>query len=191
MKFAVIGFYFFSGLFLALSASASSMMPISLEQLSTRASIIFYGEVVSNEVQRDSQSGQLVTFTTFNVLESIKGNTTSTHTIKQLGGKDPEANINLRIYGIPEFQTNNRYVIFLPEKSSIGFSSPLGLHQGSFSVTTENGELMISNGRSLISPTSNTAPNKSVQMPLAGNSRKPSQARLEDFINTVRTYNTP
>jgi len=189
MKLYFVFFYLLINFFTTFSASATSMLPITLEQLSTRASLIFYGEVSSNDVQKDVQSGQTVTFTEFKIIDLIKGNTTRTHTIKQLGGLDKNTNINFRIHGVPKFQRNSRYVVFLPEKSSLGFSSPLGLHQGSFSVTTENGEQVVSNGRDL-SRQNTTGLNKNVQVPLATNIDKPSQARLDDFINTVRAYNT-
>lgn len=176
-------------LFITLPASATSVLPITLEQLSTRASLIFYGKVISNQVRRDGQSGQIATYTEFKVIDLIKGSTGETHTIKQLGGFDENTNIKFHIHGVPQFKQNNLYVIFLPDRSSLGFSSPLGLHQGSFSVTTENGQQVVSNGRKL-SSTSTTGLNKSVQLPLAVDIEKPSQARLDDFINTVRAFNT-
>lgn len=189
MKRYLIFFYLITIFFVSFSASATSLLPITLEQLSTRASLIFYGEVLSNTVQRDDQSRQVATFTEFKIIDLIKGNASSTHTIKQMGGLDKNTNINFHIHGIPKFQNNSRYVVFLPEKSSLGFSSPLGLLQGRFTVTSKNGEQVVSNGRDL-SRQNTTGVNKNVQVPLAVNIDKPSQARLDDFINTVRAYNT-
>ena len=173
------------------SASATSLLPVSLEQLSTRASIIFYGTVINNQVKKDTQSGHIATFTEFEIIDLIKGNIkTSNYTIKQIGGHLKESKTVLRIHGVPKYQMGNKYVVFLPEKSSLGFSSPLGLHQGSFPVSSINGEQVISNGQGLSSPLQ-TINNNAVQIPLAVNNNKPSQARLTDFINTVRAYNTP
>jgi len=45
--------------FTALPATATSLLPLSLEQLATRADLIFYGKVISNEVKKDAQSGQI------------------------------------------------------------------------------------------------------------------------------------
>ena len=173
------------------STSATSLLPISLEQLSTRASIIFYGTVISNEVKKDVQSGYIATFTEFEIIDLIKGDTFNRHTIKQIGGYLKENKIALHIHGVPEYELGNRYVIFLPEKSSLGFSSPLGLHQGSFSVSTINDEQIISNGQNLSVPTQTIDNSRAVHIPLAVNSDKPSQARLVDFISTVRSYNSP
>ncbi len=93
----------------------------------------------------------------------------------------------------PSFQVGNNYVVFLPTKSKLGFSSPLGLHQGSFSVLTINNEQIISNSRSLADQPQTRQleqTSKAVQVPLAVSVDRPSQSRLDDFINTVRAYNT-
>lgn len=175
--------------FLLLStASASSVVSLNLQQLSSRASLIFYAEVTSNKVKKDEQSGRIATFTEFKIIDLIKGKTGSTHIIKQIGGRLASTGTTLRIHGVPKFETGNKYVVFLPEKSNIGFSSPLGLHQGSFTVTTDNGEQLVSNGRNL---TNLPAQNNDIQIPLAVRVDRPTHARLDDFINTVRAYNLP
>jgi len=189
MKHTSVYFFLMLSVFCALPAAATSMLPISLEQLATRADLIFYGKVISNEVKNDAQSGQIATFTKFEIINLIKGNASSTHTIKQIGGFDKNSNTRLIIRGVPKFIVDKEYVVFLPKKSSLGFCSPLGLHQGSFPVSTENNTKVISNGRNL--STQPVAANRDVQIPLAVRADKPSQARLDDFINTVRAYNTP
>jgi len=175
------------------SAAATSMRPISLEQLSTRATLIFYGEVVGNQVKQDEQSGYIATFTEFKVIDLIKGNVGKTHTIKQIGGDLKDRNMSLRIHGVPRFQVGNNYVVFLPTKSKLGFSSPLGLHQGSFSVSTINNEQIVNSGHSRLNQPQTRQleqTSKAVQVPLAVSVDRPSQSRLSDFINTVRAYNT-
>ncbi len=171
------------------SAWATSVLPISLEQLSTRASLIFYAEVVNNQVKKDEQSGYIATFTEFKIIDLIKGKTGDTHTIKQIGGHLKGANTTLRIHGVPQYQTGNKYVVFLPKASGLGFSSPLGLHQGSFTVLTIDGEQIVSNGRNLSEQPRQSSRN--IQIPLAVSVSNPSQARLDDFTNTIRAYNTP
>ncbi|MBL4711481.1 MAG: hypothetical protein JKX75_03095 [Gammaproteobacteria bacterium] len=167
---------------------ATSMLPLSLEQLSTRADLIFYGKVINNQVKQDEQSGAIATYTTFSIIDLIKGNTGDTHTIKQLGGFLKDQNFGMRIHGVPTFQVGNDYIIFLPEKSTLGFSSPLGLHQGSFSVSMDNDELIVSNGRRLNNPPVAKQAKTAIQIPLAVRADKPSQARLDDFVNTVRSH---
>lgn len=188
MKKILIIFCLFSSLLIPPTLFATSVLPVSLEQLSTRASLIFYGTVISNQVQKDGPSGQIVTLTEFEVIDLIKGDTDTRHTIKQLGGYLKDADIMFKVHGVPEFEIGNQYVLFLPEKSSLGFSSPIGLHQGSFSVQTIDAEKIVSNGGNIASQ--QASPNQVVQIPLATFVNHPSRARLDDFINTVRAYNT-
>ena len=167
------------------SANATSLLPLTLEQLSTRAELIFYGRVTENTTTRDEQSGQIATQTTFEVIELIKGEAADRHTIKQIGGQLKETGTTLRIQGVPRYIVGESYVIFLPEKSSLGFSSPLGLYQGSFSVSTIDGEQVVSNGRQL----EQEAQARNSSLPLAVKAGNKAQARLGDFIDTIRTYN--
>ena len=192
MDFMKVSFFLFSlalNLLVLPAASATSMLPITLQQLSTRAPLIFYGQVLSNEVKRDEQSGHIATFTEFEIIDLIKGNTGDTHIIKQIGGHHKDSDTRLLIHGVPEFQAGKKYVVFLPEKSSLGFSSPLGLHQGSFSVITINNEQVVSSGSNLAAQPQ--ARDRNIQVPLAVRADKPTHSQLDDFINTVRAYNTP
>lgn len=130
------------------SASASMVLPLGLDRLHSDAKLVFLGECLSNSVQFDKQSGRVVTYTTFEVLETYKGKLGRSHTIKQVGGNLPEANLNVRMSGVPQFEVGKRYVVFLPPVSKLGFSSPVGLSQGMFLVKTdEAGAQTISNGR--------------------------------------------
>jgi hypothetical protein len=169
-------------------AWATSVLPLSLEQLSTQASLIFFAEVISNQSKLDEQSGHIATFTEFKIMDLIKGDAEQRHTIKQIGGYDAKSNTRLFIHGVPAFQVGNNYVVFLPKKSNMGFSSPLGLYQGSYTVTNIDDEQIVSNGRNLTEPASTNT--HAVQIPLAISAERPSQSRLNDFINTIRSYNT-
>ena len=170
---------------IASPASATSLLPLTLEQLSTRASLIFYGQVIENTTARDKQSGQIATYTDFEVIELIKGHAADRHTIKQIGGHLKETGTTLRIQGVPRYVVGESYVIFLPEKSSLGFSSPLGLHQGSFTVNTIDGEAIVSNGQQLEQETHA----RNLSLPVAVKASNRAQARLGDFIDTIKSYN--
>lgn len=176
----------------SLTASATTLIPLSLQQLSSRATLIFYARVISSRTDMDAQSGQIATFTEFKIIDLIKDKKNNqagnTHTIKQLGGHNADTGTTLRVHGVPQFETGKKYVVFLPEKSSLGFCSPLGLQQGSFDVSTVDGENYVNNSHTL--PEQTTQSN-SINIPLAVRVDKPSHARLEDFINTIRAYNTP
>jgi len=187
MKISVTYFLLLLHFSLSHSASATSILPISLEQLSQKATNIIYAEAIDNTVAIDPASKQIVTYTTFNILQTIKGKAAASYKIKQLGGELKDSNTRLTVHGVPRFIAGEKYIVFLPEKSSLGFSSPLGLHQGSYSVTEVDGEQVVSNGRNLTALTQQThAP---VMAPLAVSANNPAQARLQDFINTVRVFN--
>ena len=170
---------------IATPAFATSLLPLTLEQLSTRAELIFYGRVINNTTDRDKQSGQIATHTTFEVTELIKGDAADRHTIKQIGGRLAETGTTLRIQGVPRYVVGDSYVVFLPAKSSLGFSSPLGLHQGSFTVSTIDGEQLVSNGQQL----EQQPLARHSSLPLAVTASNRTQARLGDFIDTIRSYN--
>jgi len=170
---------------IASPGSATSLLPLTLEQLSTRANLIFYGRVIENTTSRDKQSGQIATYTAFEVIELIKGDTADRHTIKQIGGQLKETGTTLRIQGVPRYIVGDSYVLFLPEKSSLGFSSPLGLYQGNFTVSTIDGEQIVSNGQQL--EQKNHA--RISSLPLAVKASNKAQARLADFIDTIQSYN--
>ena len=138
--------------FLALAATtcsyAAMVMPLGLDRLHADAEYIFLGECVSNSVDFDRVSNMVVTYTTFEVVETFKGQLGRTHTIKQVGGTIPGAEMATKFAGVPEFEAGKRYILFLPPVSQLGFSTPVGLGQGSFHMhTNEKGESVIGNGR--------------------------------------------
>lgn len=146
-KIRVLFFTFFCALALNGGAAATSVLPLGLERLHGDAKLIFLGECLSNSVELDQQSARVVTYTTFEVLETYKGRPGHSHTIKQIGGNLPGA-LNVRIAGVPQFEVGKRYVVFLPPASKLGFSSPIGLDQGMFSMKTDDtGAQVVSNGR--------------------------------------------
>jgi len=177
-------------------AAATSVLPVSLQRMATTAVVIFHGRVTSNEVKLDPVSGRVATFTTFEVIELIKGNAGSTYTIKQIGGQLPGSKVRQVIHGVPEFSLGDEHVVFLPKASSLGFASPIGLSQGKFDIRELNGETIVSNGRPLAALPRNTQAAGSQNTPAAiqlsqppasiAIPDQPARARLADFMQTVR-----
>ena len=130
---------------------AMTVLPVSLQKMSSSAEIIFHGQVIANDTRIDEISGQIATFTTFEVFRVVKGNPGKTHTIKQIGGQLPDSNRRLIIKGVPRFQLNKEYIVFLPKESKLGFGSPVGLSQGKFDVLEKAQGKVVSNGRSAAS----------------------------------------
>lgn len=180
----------------SLQTTATSVLPVSLQRMATKAEIIFHGTAIGNEVRLDPASGRVATYTTFKVSEVIKGGPGATHTIKQIGGQLPGSQVRQIIHGVPEFSVGRDYVVFLPKASSLGFSSPIGLSQGKFNIRKLKGQSLVSNGRSLAA-LMKTAPQQDLPdspSALASNRApalkaidgQPGSAHLTDFIQAVR-----
>jgi hypothetical protein len=123
---------------LAGSATAATVRPWD----STRSSIPrrrLPGHLHRQSHERDPQTNLVVTYTTFAVEDVLKGTVPATHTIKQIGGNLAAEGTTLRVEGIPTFVVGQNYVVFLAGVSSAGFSSPIGLGQGRFSVRLDAG----------------------------------------------------
>ena len=177
-------------LFCSLQAAATSVLPVSLQRMAQTAEMIFHGTAIGNEVRLDQASGRVATYTSFKVIEVIKGNPGATHTIKQIGGQLPGSNVRLVIHGVPRFAVGEEYVIFLPKASSLGFASPIGLSQGKFDIRKLNGQAVVTDGRALAAEMKTTpqldlpdTPSAIVADPTPD---QPATMHLTDFLITVR-----
>ena len=174
----------------SLQTAATSVLPVSLQRMTTKAAIIFHGTAINNEVKLDQTSGRVATYTTFKVNEVIKGDPGTTHTIKQIGGQLPGSNVRQLIHGVPQFSVGQEYVIFLPEVSSLGFASPIGLSQGKFDVHKNNGKSVINNQRAVAAVSGTPARQILAEVPLAieaGQSAGDRSVHLTDFLQSLRT----
>jgi hypothetical protein len=141
----------------AMPSHATTVLPLYLDEIVGGAAVAFEGTVLENRVERDSGTGLVVTYTTFQVTDPIKGDVGATHTIKQVGGELPSGEPSFQILGVPKFEVGGEYVVFLNGKSIHGFSSPVGLSQGRFKVHGERGARRVANGRDFKDLTGNIA----------------------------------
>ena len=137
--------------FLNNEASATMVRPIGLNEMQKQAHVIYHVRCIDNRIDHDSKTKLIATWTTFEIIESIKdkGKNTakinSLYTIKQIGGTLPSG-IKYQVPEVPKFITGEEYIIFLPKKSKLGFSSPVALSYGQFSVfTTATGKKVTNN----------------------------------------------
>ncbi len=171
------------------SSLATTVRHVPLERMAQTAEVIFYGRVISNEVRQDDVSQRVASFTRFEILDAIKGVQTATYTVKQFGGQLPGSTLVHRIHGMPRFTEGEEYIVFLPQASRLGFASPIGLMQGSFSVSSpESGDTSgktVSNGRAIdtLLSADTTARKGTSLKPVPGH---PGKATLQDFLVTVR-----
>ena len=129
-------------------AHATSVLPLYLDEIIDTAGVAFEGVCLDNTTGRDPQTGALVTLTTFQVSDVLKGTIAgSTYTIKQMGGEDKSTGEVFKMHGVPTFRPGEGYVVFLYGVSPQGFSSPVGLAQGRFEVVQDaSGMAKVTNG---------------------------------------------
>lgn len=130
---------------IALPARAMSVLPLYLDEIVNDAAIAFQGKSLENHSERDSQTNSIVTYSTFEVQEVLKGEVGAIHTIKQIGGK-LQGEIN-QTTGVPTFTVGESYILFLYGVSASGFSSPVGLGQGKFNIIPVPTGFHVTNGR--------------------------------------------
>jgi hypothetical protein len=129
-------------------AHATSVIPLYLDELIDQSSVAFEGTCTENRTERDPATNLVVTYTTFQVHDVLKGNVGATHMIKQVGGELPgDDRPQFKIHGVPSFAVGGDYVVFLAGVSASGFSSPIGLSQGRFTVKGPTGDKKVANGR--------------------------------------------
>ncbi len=131
----------------AAPARATSVLPLSLDRIVASAAIAFEGTCVENRTERDPATNMIVTYTTFSVSDVLKGQVGATHTVKQVGGRLPSEDQELNVQAVPRFTPGREYVVFLYGVSKSGFSSPVGLAQGRFSIETGAAGRHVTNGR--------------------------------------------
>jgi hypothetical protein len=171
------------------NAAAATVRPLLLDEIVDSAAIAFHGTCIANRVERDTVTNFIVTYTTFEVRDVIKGGVAFTHVIKQIGGILPDGESGMVVDGVPKFAVGQDYVLFLAGVSSLGFSSPVALAQGSFSVRHDKagGQIVMSRDvRELTAKMPRAVlPAKVVdadaEVPLR-------QLGLDDFKQMARTY---
>lgn len=140
----------------AFPAWATIVLPLALDDIVGTAAVAFEGTCTANRTERDAATHLIVTYTTFTVHDVIKGDVGATYTIKQVGGRLPDASAALVAHGVPEFTTPGEdYVVFLAGVSRSGFSSPVGLAQGKFTVRPGAAGPEVGNGRDFRDMTQN------------------------------------
>ena len=129
-----------------MSAHATLVRPLALDEMAASAATIFHGKCTANKTEREPGTKFIVTYTTFAVTEAMKGSVERTHVIKQIGGTLPNGD-GMHVEGVPTFTVGEDYVVFLNGVSTLGFSSPTGLSQGRFNIEMGEDGPRATNGR--------------------------------------------
>lgn len=133
------------------AARATMVLAVNLEQMTQLADRIFVGEVVA-VVDAYDEAGRWCQYITFSTSEVYKGNVEKSLTIKQVNSKPVETADGTLVQstlfrGVPQFNKGEDVLVFLHGDSAIGYTSPVGLAQGVFSITSDaKGQKQLVNG---------------------------------------------
>ena len=131
-------------LFVSRFGYSSSVVPVDLEKMSVKAGYIFHGVCTDVKTVED-ENGFIATEVTYDVIRSVKGNENDKITFKVFGfatgeGKDT----GTTLVGLAPFYYGREDVLFLYKESPWGFTSPVGLWQGSYPVIRDGADVSIS-----------------------------------------------
>lgn len=133
-------------------AGASTLLRVSVDELTQRAEFVFEGEVVSVQAQRSGARGMISTFVTFNVIDTIKGSASvESIELKFLGGNLEGERLEVNGSRIPEL--GERGVYFVESLTQDLINPLLGWSQGQYLIQAEDGEEQVTsvNARPIVS----------------------------------------
>ena len=133
-------------------AGASTLLRVSVDELTQRAEFVFEGEVVSVQAQRSGARGMISTFVTFNVIDTIKGSASvESIELKFLCGNLEGERLEVNGSRIPEL--GERGVYFVESLTQDLINPLLGWSQGQYLIQTEDGVEQVTsvNARPIVS----------------------------------------
>jgi hypothetical protein len=119
--------------------TATTIVPISDRDLTSRADVVVRGVVVSNEVSQDSL-GRPQTVTVISPLEVLKGEVSGSLVLRELGGELSDGRF-FKLFGRPEYQPGHEVVVFAIARPG-GDYQTAELLLGKFEVQKDDAEQM-------------------------------------------------
>ena len=137
LKKLVVGLGVFSVLFVGFAtvSRATTVERLSLDDLATRSQSIIEGVVRGSRSYWSADGKLILTSTTIEVTEAIKGQPARTVEITTVGGKVGDT--ILHVGGMPAFAPGENTIVFAERTK--GYLTVLGLGQGKFTIA--NGEV--------------------------------------------------
>ncbi|MBV9067460.1 MAG: hypothetical protein JO231_02035 [Acidobacteria bacterium] len=122
------------------AANAAVAQAATFDEKVDNAAAIFLGKCVKTEAKFDPTGRWIVTYATFNVEDTMKGNALGQVTVVTPGGS--VNGIHQETIGVPAFHEGDEHVLFL-KNTRLG-PTPLYFDQGTYNVAAgEHGEKMI------------------------------------------------
>ena len=116
-------------------AHATTLVQLSLEQLSQAASEVICARVVGQETRWNELHTRIVTLTTLAVEQVFKGHAPATTEIEQPGGTI--GNMHVHVAGTVRFPPQSRYLLFLEPSRGGPRYLVVGMMQGAFRIFRE------------------------------------------------------
>src|SRR5262245_29358141 len=120
----------------ASSAVASTILPVKLDELATRAESIVVGKVVEVTPRFNDARTLILSDVTVAVDETIAGASTSYLTVSEYGGR--VGDVELVAPGLPQYRPGDRVVVFVC-RDALGFARTCGATQGRLRVVEGDG----------------------------------------------------
>ena len=117
------------------SANAQRTIRMNIERMVSDAALIVHGTVTNVESSADPQTHIIATSVTIAVLENFYGADQSTVTVKMVGGKTSKKTV--KFAEMPAFKVGEEIYSLFFAPSKYGFTSPVGMCQGKFTVQTD------------------------------------------------------
>ena len=125
--------------------SATTIIPVSVERLTTESSHVVEARALSSWSQWNPQHSLIFTFTKFEVSRTLKGQAPSTIVVKQIGGS--AEGYTQKVAGVRHWRGGDQAVLFLhPSPSGDGTLEVTGLMQGDFRMHAAPSGTTVSNG---------------------------------------------
>jgi hypothetical protein len=122
----------FAATWAALPADATTLVRMSLSQLSQASSTIVQGYVLNEEAQWNQSHTRIMTFTTLALDHTLKGQPPSTLTIAQPGGTI--GNFHVHVPGTAYLRLQAEYILFLEPGGTPQTFHVVGMVQGAFRI---------------------------------------------------------
>jgi hypothetical protein len=131
---------------LASLAAATTMRPISVEQLAQRSQLIVEARALTSYARWNPQHTLIFTYTEFQPLRTLKGAPAAPLVVKQLGGS--AGGYTQHVAGVRRWQAGEEAVLFLrPSLAADGSMTVVGFSQGDFRIQRlAAGPARVSNG---------------------------------------------
>jgi hypothetical protein len=141
-QFAVL-----AALAFALCASATTVVPMSVERLTHASTHVLLAQAEESRSEWNADHTLIFTLTRFRVLHTLKGQPGNEVIVKQMGGRSGA--YQQKVAGVRHWQSGEQAMLFLhPSQAGDGTLVVTGLMQGNFRVLSsdQGGEPSVTNG---------------------------------------------